>query len=733
MAFAPSLPPEPADSTFSVHDEVTLGFVKDLVYLAMAAIFLLHVLGPLRRRLSHGLLHHIVAGVYSLSYPLVGYIIGGMQSSNWYFNDYTVWAVFLLLLLSSTDSLTVCRLNDIDNWKSIYVKQLFKGFLLVSIVLKLARDMAGRVDANYLWYPLSGIMFVIVIKSYVMIASMRMVSKSHIGKNVKVIAEYMQYIDNKLVAFNAETMEGYRYMVAGEKQCVNRRGRTPWYKEPEKLKVTTVEQIWQCKENLLTDDRGVVLKDVCLSMALSKMLNRRFAGFNLSEADLDKTHNFVFEGLLVGDKPHQRAFRVIEEELVFVHDMYYTRYSYLYQKGRYLALCLPFIMSALCSWLTVSSLHVKHHDGHYDSNISNRSLKSGTIFITAIVAILEAYQMYLYMASGWFKVALIRSYVTTPFLQTSYCAEIIIRLLLMLKVYRPWKAKLGQYCFLENLGRKSKVMNCLHYATLSLVDKSMKGRKNSVKLSENVTKAIIDSLIESNGLLTNGVASLEKNGVRDLSWACDATATDGAVSRTILVWHIATTLCEHKLDKKGREAEEVRTASTLSKYCMHLLAFAPNFLPDHSSISESILDQSIDKGGDQWQELDKVLEGSTDLESRCKELLKIDIGDDDVSEAPLVAQGVHLARQIGTQDSKLQGKILSDFWVEMMLYVSPSDDARAHLEVLARGGEFITHLWALLTHAGVLKRSPAKPMDVVQSAQPVHKQKSLYQPSACNV
>jgi hypothetical protein len=45
-----------------------------------------------------------------LSYPLVGYTIGLMQSTNLYFNDFTVSAVFLLLLLTSTDSLTACDL-----------------------------------------------------------------------------------------------------------------------------------------------------------------------------------------------------------------------------------------------------------------------------------------------------------------------------------------------------------------------------------------------------------------------------------------------------------------------------------------------------------------------------------------------------------------------------------------------------------------------------------------------
>nr|TKW01310.1 hypothetical protein SEVIR_8G171200v2 [Setaria viridis] len=242
-----------------------------------------------------------------------------------------------------------------------------------------------------------------------------------------------------------------------------------------------------------------------------------------------------------------------------------------------------------------------------------------------VLAFLEAYQLYLYMASGWFKVALIRSYITSPFLQTSYCSEMIIHLLLMLKAFRPWKGRLGQYCLLENLGRQSRIKNCLHCTTLRRMDKSKKGRKNSVKLSEDVKKAIIDSLLGSNGHLTNGVTSLQKNGVH----ACDATATDGAVTRTILVWHIATTLCEHQLDKEGKE-------------------------------------------------------------------------------------GAQLARQIeGIQDSQLRWKVLSDFWAEMILYVSPSDDAWAHLELVARGGEFITHLWALLTHAGVLKQCPTGPKDVV--------------------
>ena len=60
-------------------------------------------------------------------------------------------------------------------------------------------------------------------------------------------------------------------------------------------------------------------------------------------------------------------------------------------------------------------------------------------------------------------------------------------------------------------------------------------------------------------------------------------------------------------------------------------------------------------------------------------------------------------------------KFLADFWAETMLYVAPSEDAGAHAEQLANGGEFVTHLWALLYHGGIERdeHSPANPPECV--------------------
>ena len=106
------------------------------------------------------------------------------------------------------------------------------------------------------------------------------------------------------------------------------------------------------------------------------------------------------------------------------------------------------------------------------------------------------------------------------------------------------------------------------------------------------------------------------------------------------------------------------------------------------------------------------------MDTKCEKLMKLTISETDSKDAWLVLMGARLARKLTEDipDRSLQWKVLSDFWAEMMLYVAPGEDAqaRAHLEALARGGEFITHLWALLTHAGVLERDHVRlPMAAV--------------------
>ncbi|KAJ1257795.1 hypothetical protein BS78_10G023300 [Paspalum vaginatum] len=71
----------------------------------------------------------------------------------------------------------------------------------------------------------------------------------------------------------------------------------------------------------------------------------------------------------------------------------------------------------------------------------------------------------------------------------------------------------------------------------------------------------------------------------------------------------------------------------------------------------------------------------------------------------ILEQGARLGRELrAVVPEERRCKVLADFWAEFILFLAPSSNAEMHAERLAVGGEFTTHLWALLTHAGILER-----------------------------
>lgn len=54
-------------------------------------------------------------------------------------------------------------------------------------------------------------------------------------------------------------------------------------------------------------------------------------------------------------------------------------------------------------------------------------------------------------------------------------------------------------------------------------------------------------------------------------------------------------------------------------------------------------------------------------------------------------------------DEAQRWKAMADFWAKTIIYIAPLHiTAKEHLRKLEDGGEFLTHIWALLSHAGIL-------------------------------
>ena len=347
------------------------------------------------------------------------------------------------------------------------------------------------------------------------------------------------------------------------------------------------------------------------------------------------------------------------------------------------------------------------------------ALLTGVVLVA--ILFMEIVQFFVVNFSDWAKVQWLCYYVEKSSLQKNKCMEMIIRVICHRKLLKPWDRKLSQYSLLESFSHNPSVLYYIRWI-YPVIDKP----RNGLKLSANVTlpmevkKAIIHSLKTNEQRLTNGVASLQRNGVEnELSWACRLETQ----THVIMVWHIATSLCELNLSSQEivtgeqvnqqRESEDFIVATKLSKYCAYLVAFAPRLLPDHPYITEFIFDHVVVEAREKLKGCEKsICQKMFNLckDDRMKRISKkkLTLGQEDGNQE-IIEKGAVLAKDLleKIDDNGRRWKILAELWTEMMLFVAPSDDETAHAEHLAMGGEFVTHLWALLSHARILKRDSA--------------------------
>ncbi|XP_039167185.1 uncharacterized protein LOC104442713 isoform X1 [Eucalyptus grandis] len=323
----------------------------------------------------------------------------------------------------------------------------------------------------------------------------------------------------------------------------------------------------------------------------------------------------------------------------------------------------------------------------------------------------ELMQFFFIGFSEWAKVIWICKYVQKKSWQENVWTERIIGAICRVKLMKPWEQKLHQYSFLESYSYKPcKLLNNKGMAVY--IDQTRDGQRQSapIQLPEEVKQAVFHALRSNySTILENGQASLRVNKEsKKLLWACRLETQ----TQVIIVWHIATSLCEHQLPLERSDSLATRrsflVATSLSKYLAYLVAFAPSLLPGHAYVTEYLFDQAIIEAKDFFRKCKR-------MKDRVKKMTENNSGLSTCGET-VINQGARLRNQLANdiKHKDMIWRILADFWAEMVLYVAPSDNVKAHAEHLTRGGEFVTHLWALLSHAGIERDPPTKPCNVLE-------------------
>lgn len=720
----------------------------EFLVIAISVLFLVMFILDFRRNRSHAALRQTILKVLDgVSDSMVVYTIGAMQGATFKNQLFPVWAMVIVSFRSSIDYISGRESRGFET-----------GNLMRPLGLAFLNSRRGSQLKIQLW-TLWGVM--LLRSSYRMLARYMASISWWIGHSAKFITEYMRgdHEDTNLRpdACNPSTVEGYTYLVYGELSQQLRVQRPRYIAYLGIIRgsmLVTLDRIWKCDGRLLAsnDSRGEQIKDMCLAFSLSGLLRCQLEDAALHRDSLFLTRKLARSKILM--KAANRAFRIMEMELTFLNDTLHTRYPIIFWRGL-LSLCLSMAVSCfsfgVAFWLAVDIHRIyKPPEGDLMHIVRGANVD---IIITWVLMVFmmfkEIWEMVTYLLSDWTRLLLVCKYVQWEcFWMRNSLTEKLIWSFFTSKIGGRWHGLIDQYDFLRKFDYIPSTWNRMHSATLGMVPRKKDGAKLStaVEVPECVKPAImrtlrrlsVDDLVEENGRrrLPNLIPSLSSGDMDRFGWACRLPKC----SQVIMVWHIATSLCEIDLaldrgvdlisepgflssmknflccssqplylvgDLNQDDAinDNYIIANSLSRYCAYLLVSQPEMLPDSFLLADLIFNATV-------EDARHILEGRNSLHSRYtwlvdeassksneqKDIIK-STGNPVQQGAVLGWDLIQLHRQ--TDKSGLHWKILAGVWVDLIVHIAPSWNRQAHMTRLKSGGEFLSHIWALLCHFGI--------------------------------
>ncbi|KAF2911684.1 hypothetical protein DAI22_11g199500 [Oryza sativa Japonica Group] len=355
------------------------------------------------------------------------------------------------------------------------------------------------------------------------------------------------------------------------------------------------------------------------------------------------------------------------------------------------------------------------HSFGYDSGITAAAMY--------IVMIDEIFRMLGYFLSRWAKLIAMCNFVN---FRNRWLKYVIVNTPAR---YGERTIVIHQHAFLQTFSSSIsgwKIFSCILERNQNARMVWSEGKMND-SMAKNVKAAVIQALrsMDLEGHLLSRDLPLSRVSDRAERYWLACLAEVPTCSRVILVWHIATSLCEIKLandhkinlttmsrlssflvDEKALtgELQKAYTVSNcLSWYCMYLLASKPKLLPETILMSKKAFQDAVQCAHEMlsdchsWQSIYNKL-----MKEAQKALVQGTHGLN--LSGNILQQGAILANElIKKEDQKCRWEILSDVWVHLLVHIAPSSDAAALAEDLKSGVEFVTVIWALFCHCGIEK------------------------------
>ncbi|KAM3280416.1 hypothetical protein ACQJBY_047294 [Aegilops geniculata] len=577
-----------------------------------------------------------------------------------------------------------------------------------------------------------------------------------VGKNARLITSYMAQVleqdqmEHRHHSLDGdELLRGCKYAVMEEENLVVQ-ASPDGYRLTSAAAAVTVGKIWGLAE-ICSLDGDKRLRQLCLSFALFKLLRRRFERLPaMTAAETRSYRELIFKGMRSDiDKETAEAstgtaealFRLTNDELSFLCEYYhpvvpvvlaspfFLLANYLLLPMLVLVLCLVLIV--LCTNGDVGYARDSIKDDNYFTFFSVTTMMTGCLpkiftsrlvffsfldfSITSLLFLMvvyeEVWEFLVLVLSDWFMVSLLCKYAVKPDGRLGHAFRWAIHGITGMRgiMHRP-HISFNQLCVVRFCWLAMPFSFSLP-VTLPIIPLPAMPVPDQVKLS--IMEYLANKLHDLHGNPTS--LTLSRGGFAladhaDLFPFCESDS----VAEVILTWHIATSLFEVK---HSTTSDDHAQAQSLSKYCAYLVAIHPELLPEYQESTELVFK-------DMMLELSGVLGFwrcyfSTCVNTRYNKIMG---AAEKPSSTPrnVVKRGAELAHKLvnkaqNAQDSdEAVWKLLANLWVELVVYVAPSNDdgcIMGHEKLLVKGGEFITMLWALASHAGI-----SRPADIPGAA-----------------
>ncbi|WMV56941.1 hypothetical protein MTR67_050326 [Solanum verrucosum] len=419
---------------------------------------------------------------------------------------------------------------------------------------------------------------------------------------------------------------------------------------------------------------------------------RLFVDLILSFQDRDNSR-FYFKEL-----PPKEAFDVIEAELGFAYDTFYTKAPVIFTPLG----CILRVVTFSCIFFSLISFSL------CKERLKYHKLDLILTYLLLVVALLlEIYALIVLLNSDWTKNLLSKGKQDGKFYQSFLLNKLCLRRSNKMR----WSNCTPQYNLLSYCV-DFKPPRCYRFQKLfqinELLEKHMykKYELVSPELKELIFNHFQKFAGESNNepdhpvlCTSRGTTALTKNDCSSLVWS-----TEVEFDQSFLIWHIATDLCYYTDDGSTPcSIKSKQISKQLSDYMLYLLVVCPFMLPiglgmirfrdTCAEAKEFFTERKL--GKDLTIASRKLLTVNTEVRpAKVK-------GDRSKS---VLFDACILAKSLKEKGNQRKWEIISEVWVEMLAYAATHCRGNHHAQQLRKGGELLTHVWLLMAHLGITEQ-----------------------------